>query len=193
MKGFWSGKGSDIFESVERAFTMCDVMDYSLLYYDADGVGADVRGNARILNEKRTHEIEVLPFHGSGKIVDPEGDPFARDDDSINRGSGRTNEDYFANRKAQSWWYLRTKFKNTYRAVVEGMEYNPNEIISISSKIPNLSAIMAELSQPTYGQNGIGKLLINKTPEGGRSPNYADSIMIAFAPQERATPGLLLW
>lgn len=49
-----------------------------------------------------------------------------------NGQAARLNKDFFANAKAQSWWWLPA-FQNTYRAVVEGMAYNPDEIISISS------------------------------------------------------------
>ena len=32
---------------------------------------------------------------------------------------GRTNADFFANLKAQSWWALRQRFQNTHRALEE--------------------------------------------------------------------------
>jgi hypothetical protein len=38
-----------------------------------------------------------------------------------------------------------------------------------------------ELSQPTYSKNGVGKILINKAPDGTRSPNLADTVMIRFS------------
>lgn len=178
----WSGKGQDIFDTVEKAFTLNDVLEYDALDYDADGLGAGVRGDARVINEKRTTPIIVNPFRGSGAVVDPEGDPFKRDGDGRNREKGRTNEDFFANAKAQAWWYLRRRFQLTYRAVVEKKSFNPDDIISISSSVNFLSALITELSQPTYAQNDVGKILVNKSPDGAKSPNLADSVMIAFAP-----------
>ena len=41
-----------------------------------------------------------------------------------------------------------------------------------------------ELSQPTYEQTVAGKIQVVKTPDGTKSPNYADSIMIRFAPRK---------
>ena len=98
---------------------------------------------------------------------------------------GRTNEDYFANYKAQGWWALARRFQLTYRAVVEKLPVHNDDIISLDSKLPNLNALVLELSQPTYTQNNVGKLLIDKVPDGGRSPNLADAVMIVFAPAER--------
>ncbi|EEO0128514.1 TerL protein, partial [Salmonella enterica subsp. enterica] len=100
--------------------------------------------------------------------------------------AARLNKDFFANAKAQSWWYLRKLFRNTYRAVVEGMAYNPDEIISISSTMESKDKLIIELSQPTYSINGVGKIVVDKQPDGTRSPNLADSVMISYAPMNSA-------
>lgn len=70
---------------------------------------------------------------------------------------------------------LRLRFQATYRAVVEGMPYDPDSIISIDPGLPELNSLLAEISQPTYSINRVGKILVDKTPEGGASPNLADS------------------
>ena len=41
-----------------------------------------------------------------------------------------------------------------------------------------------ELSQPTFRPNAVGKIVIDKAPEGSRSPNLADAVMMRFAPSE---------
>ena len=172
----WSGKGDDIFGTVQRALGICDGRDYGTLRYDADGLGAGVRGDARVINERRREigdpEIDVAPFRGSGAVHNPEGEMVLK----------RKNKDYFANAKAQAWWALRIRFQMTFRAITEGMEYDPDEIISISPDITDLMKLVQELSQPTYSLNGAGKLLIDKMPDGMKSPNLADSVMIAFEP-----------
>ena len=94
----------------------------------------------------------------------------------------RKNKDFFLNLKAQSWWALRLRFQATYRAVVKGMEIDPETMISIDPNIENLGALLMELAQPTYKKNETGKLVVNKTPEGASSPNLADAVMIAFNP-----------
>ena len=160
----FSGKDSDLFATTERAFLVCDSYGPTRkLRYDADGLGAGIRGDARKVNEKRNPGklIQVEPFRGSGEVLDPEREMV----------EGRKNEDFFLNRKAQGWWWLRILFQNTYRAV-SGEEYDPEKIISISSTIPELARLLMELSQPTYSQNQAGKILVDKQPEGKPSPPW---------------------
>lgn len=175
----WSGKGADIFGTVQRAFRICDEEQVTTLRYDADGLGAGVRGDARVVNEGRpaAQQITDVMFRGSGAVAQPEGQDI----------HGRKNQDFFLNQKAQSWWALRQRFQLTYRAVhVAGTPYDPDDLIVLDGSMPNLAKISMELSQPTYSQNGVGKLLVDKAPEGARSPNLADAIMMLFSRQVRA-------
>jgi hypothetical protein len=172
----WQGLGSDIMATVEKAFLLCDMNDYSSFDYDADGLGAGVRGDARIINERRDgsgeKQIAVNAFRGSEAVDKPEAQAIP----------GRKNKDMFANRKAQAWWMLRKRFQNTYRAVNDGiMPEDENELISINPKFPLLNQLVMELSQPTYSINGVGKILVDKQPDGTKSPNLADSVMIVYS------------
>jgi phage terminase large subunit len=171
----WSGKGSDIYATTVRAINACDKHGYPVLDYDADGLGAGVRGDAVQINEARRtagkREIEVAPFRGSGAVVDPDGSLV----------EGRLNRDFFANLKAQAWWSLRIRFQQTHRAVVEGHKVDPDSIISLSPDLPELHALVAELSQPTYSLGGSGKILVDKVPDGAASPNLADAVMMVFS------------
>lgn len=193
----WSGKGDDIFGTSQRAFTETEAIGAERFRYDADGLGAGVRGDARVINDARKLDklptIEALPFRGSGEVVDPDAQipsaiPTPKD------GKERTNKDYFGNAKAQGWWNLRVRFQRTHRAIqlVEAGEanpYHPDDLISLSSAIPDLARLTTELSQPTVKQNNAGKLLINKQPDGARSPNRGDSVMMLYAPQPLARSG----
>jgi len=187
----WSGKGADIFKTIERTFHTADILGYEEVDYDSDGLGAAARGDARIINEKRgASKISFTPFRGSGEVVDPEGDPFKRPGELKDRKTkGRTNLDFFANAKAQGWWHLRRLFELTHRAVTQGIETSPENIISIDPNLPLLAKLCIELSQPTYSENNLGKILIDKSPNGSPSPNVADSVMIAFAPTARRSKG----
>ena len=174
----WTGKGGDIFSTVQRAFGLCDEHGYTEFRYDADGLGAGVRGDARVINEARLlgRRIVVTPFRGSAEVVSPKSEDV----------KGRKNEDYFANAKAQAWWSLRTRFLKTFRAVTAGVAASPDEMISLRKDMPNLAHLCVELSQPTYSQNLAGKMLIDKMPEGSASPNLADAVMIRFASVRRS-------
>ncbi|MFX5825438.1 terminase [Acinetobacter baumannii] len=173
----WSGKGDDIFYTTQKSMDICLERKYLTMFYDADGLGAGVRGDARVINEQQREkgwdEVNVEPFRGSGAVHDPEGEIVEK----------RLNKDFFANLKAQSWWWLRLLFQNTYRAL-NGMEYDPDMLISISSQIEEKerTKLIMELSQPTYTKNTVGKILVNKQPDGTMSPNSADAVMICFNP-----------
>ncbi|MDP3351826.1 MAG: TerL protein [Hydrogenophaga sp.] len=175
----WSGKGGDIFQSVVKAFSYCDEHGYEFFDYDADGLGAGVRGDALQINEARHQagrpQIIDAPFRGSGAVHDPEGEMVKK----------RKNADFFENLKAQSWWALRMRFQATYRAVAEGMEVPAEDLISISPQLKYLDVLCLELAQPTYTINKVGKVVIDKKPEGTKSPNLADAVMIAFNPASR--------
>ncbi len=190
----WSGKDGDLFKTTERAFSLCDILSYESLTYDADGLGVGIRGDANVINERRKSqtvpELSVNAYRGSGEVVNKTEDPFLRPGDSKSlprNRAGRTNEDYFQNAKAQAGWYLRRRFELTYRAIVEKQEFDSDEIISLSSKLPYLSKLVVELSQPTYSQNNSGKIVINKMPNGARSPNLSDALTMVFAPTKKST------
>jgi len=172
----WSGKGDDIFGTVQKSFSICDKLGYKEFHYDADGLGAGVRGDARVINEQRIeqkrHQLIVNPFRGSGGVFQPEREMVEK----------RKNKDFFANAKAQAWWALRIRFQITYRAVIEGREYNQDDIISIDGDMENLTKLTTELTQPTYSINGTGKILVEKAPDGMKSPNMADAVMICYSP-----------
>jgi len=180
----WSGQGSDIYKTTEKAFDICEQSNYESFRYDADGLGAGVKGDARTIAASREGSgPDVTPFRGSASVIDPDGKIPSVDGDTDKEE--RTNKDYFANAKAQAWWSLRLRFLRTYRAVVQGHPViDPDDLISISPRLPGLVKLTLELSQPTYSENGAGKLLINKQPDGAKSPNLADAVMIAFAPAE---------
>jgi phage terminase large subunit len=177
----WSGKGGDIFKTVMKAFELCDAHEYGGFDYDADGLGAGVRGDARVINEARREkgglrQIDDQPFRGSGAVWKPDAEMVPK----------RKNKDHFANLKAQAYWALRLRFQATHRAVIDKLAYNPDDLICIDPALPELGALIVELSQPTYDTNTAGKKLVEKTPEGAKSPNLADAVMICFQPAHRA-------
>jgi len=178
----WTGKGDDIFGSVEKVFNFCMQNEYPEFMYDADGLGAGVRGDARVINERPHmvgHEIKYSAHHGSGAKVNPDMEVDHSDGGKV---KGRTNDDYFSNLKAQAWWSLRLRFQKTFRAVTMGMQYDPSELISIPSELTKLTKLTGELSQVTYSLNGVGKIVVDKAPDGTKSPNLADAVVICYAP-----------
>ncbi len=192
----WSGKGGDILNTVEKMFLLSDENNCKKVWYDADGLGAGARGDSRAINERRKlqgiPEIEVDAFRGSGEVIDPE----ALVDKRVKKDkTGRKNKDFFANHKAQGWWEVRRRFQETYRAIEayskgEFYEYDPDDIISLPDNLPQLAKLKIELSQPTYSISTLGKILIDKAPDGTKSPNLADVIMMLFAPKKKKVAGM---
>lgn len=171
----WSGKGADIFATTEKAFQICDRKGYEVLEFDSDGLGVGVRGDARTINEARKKQgqkmLTVIPFRGSEGVIHPKAEDI----------KGRKNEDMFANRKAQGWWALRSRIERTFKWVTEGIACNPDDILSISSACPHWRDLVVELSRPTCKWTTVGKMAIDKSPDGTKSPNLADAVMIRFS------------
>ena len=175
----WSGAGSTMFKTVQRAFGILDEWGHESFDYDADGLGAGVRGDAEQINLARDREgiskIRDAPFRGSAGVFRPDSEMVQK----------RKNKDYFQNLKAQSWWALRLRFEMTYKAVVEGQPYEVDDIIVIDPALPELVPLTMELSQPTWDKNLAGKIIIDKVPDGALSPNLADAVMILYNPTSR--------
>lgn len=182
----WSGKGGDIFHTVEQVFEICETHGSDFFEYDADGLGAGVRGDARVINEARRAKglpvIRAIGFRGSEGVHDPEG--IVEGTKGREGDKGRLNKDFYLNRKAQGWWECRRRARNTYRWVVEKIPCPPDEILDISSDDPDHMKTVHELSQPTYAAKQTGKIIINKQPDGMKSPNRGDAVMMRFAPKE---------
>lgn len=190
----WSGKGSDIFDTVERAFGIARHAGHVGFDYDADGLGAGVRGDAKRINERQAKEglraLEVAEFRGSGGVLDPDAPIPSPDPHMARDAKARKNADYFGNFKAQSWWSLRMRFLRAFRAVEaikrgDPSPYDTADLIAIDPAIPIMSRLQMELGQVQYRKNDVGKIIIEKTPDGMRSPNLADAVNIAFAPRSR--------
>ena len=153
---------------------LCDNLQLEGYDYDADGLGAGIRGDATRIQARRKDQrlkpLSVVAFRGSAGVLDP---------DRKVEGTDRTNLDMFQNLKAQSWWALRRRFAETHNAVT-GKKYDPDAIISLSPGIANLTALVNELAQPQWKYSTTGKLQVDKVPDGAASPNRADAIMMLF-------------
>lgn len=148
--------------------------------YDCIGVGSGVKTeyNRLTIDEGviSAHEIPFIPWNAGASVLNPFERIIPDDNESLQ------NKDFFDNLKAQAWWSIRTRFYKTFKAVTEGVKYNPDELISIDSRITLLEQLKKELIQPTVGYSSRLKMLIEKKPDGMRSPNLADSGVMAFFP-----------
>lgn len=195
----WTGKATDIYATTDRAILLTELLNYETVRYDGDGMGASVRGDARIINERRQEnnrrKIIFDAFRAGDKILYPEKDVYYKPGVVRDSGMGILNKDFFENFKAQAWWDLKMRFYRTYLSIQcmergEEIYYDPADLISISSKLIDtkgenlLPKLTTELSQPVFVSSGDGKIMVEKTPEDALSPNLADAVMMAFAPME---------
>lgn len=148
-------------------------------WYESIGVGTGVKVAAH--NMKSTLRFTAKPWVPNAKVVDPLGDIIA----GTKQGDKdrKCNRDYFRDYKAQSSWALRMRFKRIYEWYREGKPQDPDEIILIDPEMENAQRLEAELSQPTYSSNGAGKIVIDKAPNGTKSPNLFDAVVIASSPK----------
>lgn len=165
--------------TTRRAIDSCSGLGPVDLQYDSIGVGAGVKAEANRLGDedKLPKGLRLVPWSAAAEVLDPEG--------HVEPGDRETpiNRDFYQNLKAQAWWQLRRRFERTWRAINEpGFTWEPEHLISISSDLPLLRQVEKELSQATAGKSASMKLLVNKTPDGTRSPNLADAIVMAFWP-----------
>lgn len=157
--------------------------------YEVTGVGTGARAGA---NAYRTGAIDagrnpatlpnIVGWNPSDAVVNPNCDISSGKFIEAGDKESRANRDHFANLKAQAWWHLRKLCHNTYRVRYEGADISPDECISIRGDMDNVHDLVNELSQPTYETNSAGKIVIDKKPDGSKSPNMGDSVMITCSP-----------
>lgn len=154
------------------------------LQYDCIGVGAGVKAEANNLADQGLLQgkISFVPWNAAAAAQNPNGRVIAGDNDSPK------NKDFYQNLKAQAWWELRNRFYQTWRVINEGIDYDPDKLISIDSTIPGLRKLEKELSQATISRGSSLKLVVDKSPPGTKSPNMADAVVMAFWPIKIVNP-----
>jgi len=164
--------------TTRRAITECEGKGSIDLQYDCIGVGAGVKAESNRLADEGVlpKGIQLVPWNAGAGVLNPDARVIPNDRNSP------LNKDFYKNLKAQGWWSLRRRFERTYRAITEGITYSSDELISLPSDLSMLRQIEKELSQPVASKDPSMRLVVNKTPEGTKSPNIADAIMMCYFP-----------
>lgn len=167
----WSQKGDIIFSS-DHAYNKASELGINKLIYDNVGMGVGVKAH---LNRKKGN-IRCIGFNAGGAVHKPESKYF-----------DRKNKDFFENLKAQTWWVVRDRFYNTWRAIEHGEKYPEDQLISLDSASlgKELEYLKAELSRPRIEYSNNGKVMVEKKSamkkRGIPSPNKADAFVMSFA------------
>lgn len=183
----WKAKEDELLESCKRVYNKALGLG-SHVSYDSIGVGAGSGAKFKELNDERRENSEhgkvtYSKFIAGARVVNPDHYYVDTDEEKI------TNKDFFENLKAQSWWIVAERFRNTYNAVTKGHKFEEHELISISSDMPNLANLITELSTPRRKFSKTGKVMVESKEDLAKrdipSPNDADAFIMCYAPQEK--------
>jgi len=129
-------------------------------------------------------KIMVEAFRGS-EGVDRPNQTYERL--NIEVKNPKKNKETFINKRAQYYWMLRDRIYRTFLAVDKGERvFNPDDLISFSSDIKELSGLRAELCRIPRKFNNSGRIQLMSKPEMKKleidSPNMADAVMMLMRP-----------
>ncbi len=172
----WKGGEDELLKSCTRVWASAIRRDAGVTY-DSIGVGATAGAQFKMLNGITPGKrIAYAKFNAGGTVYRPE---------SIYSGQTK-NVDMFANIKAQAWWLVADRFRNTYNAVTNGKEFKEDEIISLSSELPFLELLIDELCTPKRDYDNNGKVKVESKKDLAKrevpSPNLADALIMVYAP-----------
>ena len=170
----WNAKEHELNKSAIRVYNKAIEIDAQITF-DSIGVGAGVGSKFKELNDETNNQVTFNKFNAGGGVRQPEQYYMPK----------IKNKDHFSNIKAQEWVSVADRLKITYNAVVNKEPFEEDDIISLSSDLPNLERLIIELSTPLkdYDNNGRVKVESKKDlkKRGIDSPNLADALVMAFA------------
>lgn len=173
----WKGGTDEMFDSAARTYNLA-LKRKATVFYDAIGVGSGVGSDMKVLNELNATSAKWIAWNASGAIINPDQE----------YKDGILNKDKFVSAKAQAWWDVSDRIKETYMAVVHGKDFDPERIISISPECEHLELLFTELSTPHKVLSATGKSQLETKAmldkRGIPSHNCADAFIMAYAPQE---------
>ena len=175
----WKGKEDELLKSCTRVWHKARETS-SKIVYDAIGVGATAGAKFNELNALNQHQLSHEKFFAGGSVIKP--DAFYDADAKIR------NKDFFSNVKAQAWWLVADRLRNTYNAVINGQKFNEDEMLFIDDNMPNLTALIDELSTPKKDYDLAGRVKVESKKDLAKrdvsSPNLADAFIMANLPRE---------
>ena len=171
----WNGLDTSL--TTNKAAATAKAQGVSEVYYDSIGVGEGVTGEWASMGRRgdQPDGMKLHPWAGGASVLDP--------DKRIEPDNPQSplNKDQYHNLKAQAWFGLRKRFENAHKAR-RGVPYDADMLISLPRNLPNIGQIEEELTQPQHKTSATGKTMVDKQPDGARSPNLADAIVMAFWP-----------
>lgn len=174
----WKGREDELLESCSRTYSKARELDAEIIY-DSIGVGATAGSKFKELNAEHRIRIKYHKFNAGDSVSSPES----------NYQPGVKNKDFFSNLKAQTWWTVADRFRNTYNAVHKGEKFSDDELISIDADCPYLDKLIDELATPKRDFDKNGRVKVESKEDLAKrdvpSPNIADGFVMCFVPQQQ--------
>jgi len=175
----WKAKEDELLKSCTKVWTHARNVNAQIIY-DAIGVGAGSGAKFNELNAAQQANVQHKKFFAGGAVVKP--------DSYYDSTSKVRNKDFFANVKAQAWWLVADRFKNTYNAIRNGQKFGDDEMLFIDSAMPNLQQLIDELATPMRDYDNAGRVKVESKKDLAKreipSPNLADAFIMANLPSE---------
>lgn len=166
----WRAGEDELLKSASRVWHDARSKGASV-FYDSIGVGAGVGAKLSELGQEVEHE----KFNAGGAVFKP---------DAKYADTNTKNRDMFANIKAQAWWLVADRLRNTYNAVRNGAKVDPADMIFIDSNMKHLEQLIDELSTPKKDFDNAGRVKVESKKDLAKrdvaSPNLADAFIMAF-------------
>ncbi|MGJ4855522.1 PBSX family phage terminase large subunit [Labrys sp. La1] len=181
----WKAAEDELLKSAGRVHALAR-REGASIDYDSIGIGAFAGAHFQALNAQYGERIAYQKFNAGDAVIQPDRRIDPKDPRSP------TNKDFYANLKAQAWWSVAKRFRNTFNAITKGESFEEDEIISIDSDCDNLDGLIDELCTPRKDYDNAGKSKVESKKDlakssrpGGSvpSPNKADAFIMAFAPR----------
>lgn len=182
----WKASEDEMITSCSRAYRTAMQWGVSQLTFDSIGVGAMAGEKLKEIQAINGSEssMRFSKFNAGGSVVKPDNE----------YAPNIPNKDMFKNAKAQAWWHVADRLRNTYNAIRNHTPIEDDKLISISSETPHLETLINELSTPKKNYDGAGRVKVESKEDlakrGIRSPDLADAFIMVFAPSTHS-PGLL--
>lgn len=175
----WKAREDELLKSAGRVHALARELNADI-DFDSIGVGAFAGAHFKNLNDEFDVDLNYRGFNAGAGVLNPD-DPM-----DANDPKSKTNKDFYANLKAQTWWDIARRFRNTYNAVNRGEVFADTDIIAISSDIDHLDGLIDELATPLRDFDNAGRAKVESKKDLAKrdvpSPNRADAFVMAFSP-----------
>jgi len=165
----WQGGENELKKSADRVRIEA-IKNNAVIIYDSIGVGAHTGSTLQASGFNN-----FSGFNAGGKVQRP-----------TRKYNGVKQKEYFSNVKAQAWWLVADRLRNTYDYVHNNNHnYHSDELISISSNINKLEALISELTTPRRDFDKAGRVKVESKDDLKKrdimSPNLADAFIMALS------------